>query len=102
MFDQQPAPERRGHLRPVKPPKAVWVDLGAVYPIADRPRLFLADGLDLQMTVPGELRMWDRTTTGHWVGWVTFPVRSGTGTAQQGQWVLSDALTPRLDTRDRH
>ncbi|WP_246361257.1 hypothetical protein [Haloechinothrix aidingensis] len=97
MFDNQPTLERRGRRSAIRPPKPVWVDLGAVYPLRQRPRLFLVDGLDLQATVPGELSMWDRTTTGHWIGWVTFPVSSGAGTAWLNQWIFASALTPRID-----
>jgi hypothetical protein len=96
MFGQSPVPERQGHLRQVRPPQPVWIDLGAVYRVAD-PRIRLADGLDLRSTVPGMLRMWDRTTTGHWVGWVAFTIEAGQGSARVGQWVLADALRPRPD-----
>lgn len=95
MFYDRAVPVGRGHLRPVVPPRPVWVDLGVVYPLRERPRVVLDDGVDLQARVPGELKMWHRATTGHWIGWVVFSIKTGNGSAPQGQWVFADALSPR-------
>jgi hypothetical protein len=74
----------------------VWVDLGAVFRI-DRPRRVVPDGMDLQATVPGLLSLWSMTTTGHWVGYVSFTIRKADAGAAVTQWVLADALRPRSD-----
>jgi hypothetical protein len=74
----------------------VWVDLGAVFQM-DRPRRVVPDGMDLQATVPGSLSLWSITTTGHWVGYVSFAIcKADAGTAV-AEWVLADALRPRTD-----
>lgn len=85
------------HVHAVEPPKLVWVDLRRVFPV-DAPRGSLSDGLDLTGTVPGTLSTWAATVTGHWVGWVTFPLGTpGEGATWHRQWVLSDALKPRIE-----
>ncbi|MEU7528597.1 hypothetical protein AB0A74_22895 [Saccharothrix sp. NPDC042600] len=97
MFDKlRPEPPAGGRQIVVKPPRPVWVDLGTVYRVG-APRRSVPNGIDLQATVPGELRLWDLSTTGHWAGFVTFAVSSGRGRASVGQWVLADALRPRTD-----
>jgi hypothetical protein len=65
----------------------VRVDLGAVFRI-DRPRRVLPDGMDLQATVPGSLSLWSITTTGHWIGYVSFTIRKADAGAAVAQWVL--------------
>ncbi|MFE5570646.1 hypothetical protein ACFQ68_37025 [Amycolatopsis japonica] len=83
------------YVHAVEPPKPVWVDLRVVFPV-DTPRGSLPDGLDLTGTVPGTLSTWAATVTGHWVGWVTFPLGiPGEGASWHRQWVLADALKPR-------
>lgn len=94
-------PRSRGYLRPVKPPLPVWVDLGVVYPLPERPTHALADGVDLQATVAGELQMWNRTTTGYWIGWVEFRISTGSGSAPASQWIMASALSPRVDAPTR-
>ncbi|MBW4718816.1 hypothetical protein [Saccharothrix obliqua] len=102
MFDslKPTPPPPTGWQHVVKPPRPVWVDLGAVYRVG-APRRNVPDAMDLQATVPGELRLWHLTTTGHWVGYVTFAIHSGQGRTGVGQWVLADALRPRPDAPDR-
>ncbi|MEV0676495.1 hypothetical protein AB0I60_08215 [Actinosynnema sp. NPDC050436] len=101
MFDHfKPAPPPRSDHVAVKPPRPVWVDLGAVYRVG-RPRRPTPHGLDLQATVPGDLRLWAITTTGHWVGYVTFVIHDDTTRIATGQWVLADALRPRGDEPSR-
>ncbi|GAB3499764.1 hypothetical protein [Amycolatopsis cihanbeyliensis] len=94
MFDQ-PVPERRGYLRMIRPARPVWVNLALVYPSVSGLRVRLPDGLDLRAIVPGELMIWDRATTGHWVGWTMFVLTGGSGAAKVSQWVLAEALRPR-------
>ncbi|NKE55411.1 hypothetical protein FXN61_00630 [Lentzea sp. PSKA42] len=77
------------------------MDLGTVWRIS-RPRRFVPDALDMQGTVPGELRLWHLTTTGHWVGYVEFAVKAGDqGGVRVSQWVMEDALKPRTDSPAR-
>jgi hypothetical protein len=71
-------PERRGVLIAVR-----------------RPRRVVPDGMDLQATVPGSLSLWSITTTGHWVGYVSFTIHKADAGAAVTQWVLADALRPR-------
>ncbi|MEV4317087.1 hypothetical protein [Actinocrispum sp. NPDC049592] len=93
MFN--PARWRNGNTEYLKQPLDVWVSLSVVYPIG-RPAEPQSDGLDLQAEVPGQLRMWKRTTTGHWAGFVTFPIQDGRGESSRvSQWVLAPALRPR-------
>jgi hypothetical protein len=92
--------EKRGVLIPVRPPRAVWVDLGAMFRI-DRPRRVVPDGMDLQATVPGSLFLWSITSTGHWVGYVSFTIRKADAGAAVAQWVLADALRPQTDLPGR-
>lgn len=83
------------HLHMVRPNQPVWVDLKLVYPFG-RPQARVPDGLDLTVTVPGMLGMWRATTTGHWVGWVSFKLGpEGQGATPHTQWVPADALSPR-------
>lgn len=91
--DTQPPGPR--HLHMVRPNQPVWVDLKVVYPVGT-PKVRLPDGLDLAATVPGLLGMWRATTTGDWVGWVTFQLGPvGRGATTHSQWVLAEALSPR-------
>ncbi|MGW4829503.1 hypothetical protein ACWEOG_18110 [Amycolatopsis japonica] len=78
------------YLHMVRPAQPVWVDLGVIYKVP-KTTATVPDGLDLAATVPGRLSMWQATTTGHWVGWVTFAMEGDS----QSQWVISDALSPR-------
>jgi hypothetical protein len=78
----------------------VWVDLGAVFRI-ERSRRVVPDGMDLQATVLGLLSLWSMTTTGHWVGYVSFTIRKADAGAAVAQWVLADALRPRSDLPGR-
>ncbi|MEU3623472.1 hypothetical protein BS329_27535 [Amycolatopsis coloradensis] len=83
------------HLHMVRPNQPVWVDLKLVYAVGPA-KTRLPDGLDLTATVPGLLGMWRATTTGHWVGWVTFQLGPvGRGGTTHSQWVLAEALRPR-------
>ncbi|MBY8849525.1 hypothetical protein [Saccharothrix longispora] len=101
MFEGlNPIPPPRTRQIQVKPARPVWVDLGAVFRVG-WPRRVAPDGLDLQATVPGELHLWSLTTTGHWVGYVTFAIAGEGRHVQVSQWVLSATLQPRSDHRAR-
>ncbi len=78
----------------VRPPCAVWVDLSVVYQVPETVST-VSDGLDLTVKVPGFLSMWRATTTGHWVGWVTFAMGEPDAGDTQTQWIIADALSPR-------
>jgi hypothetical protein len=72
------------------------VNLRRVWPAGD-PRGVVPGGLDLKGVVQGELLLWHRTTTGHWLGYVRFsiPAGDGGGGVRVSQWVLADALRLR-------
>jgi hypothetical protein len=93
-------PDRRGEFITVRPARPVWVNLGAAFRIR-QPRQHVPYGLDLQAIVPGELNMWALTTTGNWVGHVSFVVQHRDHGIRTSQWILQDALRPRLDTPDQ-
>src|SRR3954463_8395107 len=97
MFDdgRGTAPGSR-YFRGLSPHRLVWFAVGRFYPLGP-PRAVIPDGLDLQAIVPGELAMWNATTTGHWVGWVRFKIHDGHGGAPAGQWVPGDAIEPRRE-----
>ncbi len=85
------------YVHVLDPPRPVWVELRHVFPI-DAPRGTLPDGLDVTGIVPGTLGKWAATVTGHWVGWVTYPLGvPAEGGTWHRQWILSDALKPRTD-----
>jgi hypothetical protein len=86
-----------GHLEALKAPVPVWIDLTAVYRTEGRRVVVFPDGVDLQETVPGLVRMWGRATTGQRIAWVTFAMTSAGRTAKVGQWVLEDAIRPRAE-----
>lgn len=90
------------YLHEVNPARPVWVDLRQVFPVGT-PIASMPDGLDLTGMVPGLLSAWSATTSGHWAGWVSFMLGTpGSGGTPQRQWILSDALAPRLEaTRER-
>jgi hypothetical protein len=92
MFEQPPRPPGSKHLRAVRPPQPVWVNLAAAYPV-EPSQAYVQEGMDLQAVVPGTLKMWDLTTTGHWVGWAVFAI----GNSPASQWLPADALRPRAE-----
>lgn len=96
MFESGGPPVRPGVHIVVRPPAPCWVDLGRAFPI-DELRRVVPDGLDLQSRVPGEVLIWSVTTTGHWVGYVSFAVKHGDHGVRLQQWMLSTALTARAD-----
>jgi hypothetical protein len=51
----------------------------------DRPRRVVPDGMDLQATVPGSLSLWSITTTGDWIGYVSFTIRKADAGAAVAQ-----------------
>lgn len=104
MFEGQPPgkepPRTYGRQVKCKPPKAVWIDLGAAFRI-NGPREHFAEGLDLQARVPGELSFWEKTTTGHWVGYVSFTMPKHGAGVRVAQYVLEDAISERIDVPAR-
>lgn len=102
MFDNKASVDHlRGGYDMFRPPVPVWVDLGIVFPVEGRPERFYPSAVDLQATVPGELHMWETTTTGLRIGYVTFPMRSARATISTTQWVVARALTDRRDAPAR-
>ncbi|UJW28762.1 hypothetical protein L3Q67_26230 [Saccharothrix sp. AJ9571] len=99
MIDSaQPSP-KRGYLKTLKVPEPVWVNLAMVYPVDASDGVHLEGGIDFRAVVPGDLKMWNRMTSGHWVAFVAFSYRSGEGYTRVSQWVLADAVKPRTDGR---
>lgn len=98
--DATPDHDRRGYDL-FRPPVPVWVDLGAVFPVEGRPERFYSRAVDVQATVAGELHMWQNTTTGDRIGFVTFAMRSARETTHVTQWVPARALTDRRDAPAR-
>lgn len=95
MFDDL-VPAQQAHIRMVRPPQRVWVNLAAVYGIDRTGPIRAPYGMELRYGVHGELVMWDRASTGEWFGWVLFSIRGVTGGgARVSQWIRSDALAPR-------
>ncbi len=81
-------------FRKITPPKAVWINLAAAYPIRPERGRYVSGGVNLTDRVAGLLHIWAVTTSGHWVGWVTYEsplMRGVTG------WVVAAALEPRVD-----
>lgn len=103
MFDQSSVPADRQKVISdrYQPPRPVWVDLGVVFPLRERPAQFFPEALDLQAQVPGEAHMHALTTTGLRVVYVTFSMRSTRGGFEVTQWVVARAVQSRADSADR-
>jgi hypothetical protein len=78
--------------------RPVWVDLRALYPSAASVDL-LPEGLDVDEVVGGGLWEWVRTSSGEWLGVVTFHLRYRDGRPERyvadRQLVPARALRPR-------
>jgi hypothetical protein len=100
MFDvsNPKPPDGLDEIRSVRGGRPAWVDLAAAFPLGE-PRGVYPHGLDLQSVVPGVVKMWFRTTTGHWVAWTNFKIggQDGAGGAHIGQYVIEQALEPRRE-----
>jgi hypothetical protein len=95
MFDNVPGADRWEIISDrYRPAQSVWVDLGMVFPLRERPDRFYPDALDLQAQVPGELHMRALTTTGMQVAYVTFPMKARQGGFRTTQWVVARAVQP--------
>jgi hypothetical protein len=81
-------------LQKKTPPIDVWVNLAAAYPLPRNAKPIIPDGIDLTDTVAARLHLWAVTTTGHWVGWITYEDRRVRGVTG---WVVAAALEPRFD-----
>ena len=75
-------------------PVDVWVNLAAAYPLPRSAKPVIPQGIDLTDTVAARLHLWAVTTTGHWVGWVTYEDRRMKGVTA---WVVAAALEQRFD-----
>ncbi len=84
-------------FRKVSPPQAVWVNLAAAYPLPEKDG-YVPGGLDLLARVPGTLHIWAVTTSGTWVGWITYDTPTMRGVTG---WVVAPALEPRNDQPTR-
>lgn len=89
--------------------RPVWVKLTLVYPqMTFPPRQFHHDDHTITITgdAPGELHAWYRTTTGDWLGLVSFSILYASGNPSAGlcltdQLVAAEALRPRVYGADR-
>jgi hypothetical protein len=75
--------------------KAVLVNLEALFPPPDVASG--VDGLKLTGWAPGALQRWERSTSGEWVGVVTFLITRSDGTTfrAEDQLVPAQALRPQ-------
>ena len=75
--------------------KAVYVSLDALFPPPEPSSG--VEGLELRGWAAGALQRWERSTTGQWVGIVTFVVRRSDGTTFKAveQLVPAEALRPQ-------
>jgi hypothetical protein len=76
------------------PPVDVWVNLAAAYPLPRHRTPFIPRGIDLTASVAARLHSWTVTTTGYWIGWVTYEDRRMKGVTG---WVVAAALEERFD-----
>jgi hypothetical protein len=83
--------------------RPVWVKLNLVFPRpSDRPvpeQLFHQHAIDVTVEVPGELLQWLRTSTGEWLGLVTFQLPFADG--RHGRVFLERQLLPSYALRPR-
>jgi hypothetical protein len=85
-------------MRKKTPPMDVWVNLAAAYPLPRNATPSIPHGIDLTDTVAARLHLWAITTTGHWIGWVTYEDRRMKGVTG---WVVAAALEQRFDQAAR-
>lgn len=59
-----------------------------------------AGGLDLDQTVPGRLLAWATVSTGEWLAYIAFRVKTGNdmGWIDITQWCPASAITPTTET----
>jgi hypothetical protein len=90
-------------VRRLRTPRPVWVELSAISPQDELPApRFRPDDstLDVRGAVEGELRGWLRSTTGEWLGVVSFRVPYATLVPSTGL-PLTDQLVPAHALRPR-
>jgi hypothetical protein len=101
VFDpRKVSPGQRLHEAPwsfitkeVLAPVDVWGNLAVAYPLPRNAKPFIPGGIDLTDTVAARLHLWAVTTTGHWVGWITYENRRMNGVTG---WMVAAALEPRF------
>ncbi|SDZ01393.1 hypothetical protein SAMN05216215_104273 [Saccharopolyspora shandongensis] len=84
-------------------PLPVWVYLPGVFPWRgigggrDVPLRVRAAGLDISVSVPGEVLLWHQAFNGEWLGLTSFEVGNRSGRARMAliQLVSERALRPR-------
>ena len=102
MFEDWPVTFNPAPRRIVEPPLPVTVDVAAAIrqpgnrPMNELPLRVRAEGLALDVRVPGQLLAWARTTGGSWICLLHFaiPAGNGCGHLTVTQWCASDAATP--------
>jgi hypothetical protein len=109
MFENWQAVHDPKPWRTVEPPRPVTVDLATAIAHGggrlahDLPLRVRADGLNLDVQVPGVLHAWARTSRGAWLGACTFTIPTGNklGSLNVTQWCPATAITPRESDRHR-
>jgi hypothetical protein len=81
----------RDHAMPV------WVELGALFCSGSGPAATVSDGLVINQPCAGGLHRWLRSSTGEWIGLVTYVVALADGTTYKAE----DQLVPAHALRQR-
>ena len=106
MFDEFSRWQPAYHPKPwrkVSPPQPVTVDLACAIAhdggrlAHDLPLRVRAEGLNLDVHVPGVLHAWARTSRGSWLAACTFTIPTGNnlGSLEVTQWCPATAVAPR-------
>lgn len=102
MFDNWPAGFDPPPYRVVDPPMPVIVHIASAIgstdgrPANDLPLRVRAEGLALDLQVPGTLSAWARVNTGGWICRCQFsiPTGNGRGYLEVDQWCPATAVRP--------
>lgn len=102
MFPSWPTEFDPPPHRVVDPPAPVIVHIATAISAADGhpantvPLRVRAEGLALDVQVPGKLWAWARSTTGAWIARVTFQIPTGNnrGYLEVDQWCPAAAVRP--------
>lgn len=100
MFEQMaehPSPLGRVH----NPPLPVWVDLAEIYrhvpgPVDSTPTTLVRNrGMSFNDLVTGDLYAWVRTSTGAWIGLVSYSVKAPFGEVRVRHFIAREAIRKR-------
>ena len=101
MFERWKAVYDPKPWREVRPPRPVTIDVSAAMAhhggraANDLPLRVRAEGLDLDVQVPGLLHAWARTSRGEWLASCTFTIPTGNklGSLEVTHWCPAAAVT---------